>query len=101
VIVRVFDTAVDPGDVAQAIELFRTQVKPTLEAADGCAGIEMMVGVEERSGDLLDVLAISRWDSIEAIERAIGTTDYDRAMRDLRKLFQRTPIVRHFEAAGT
>jgi quinol monooxygenase YgiN len=95
-IVRVFETAVEPGDVLQATELFQTQVQPTLEGFAGCHGIEMMVGVEERSGDLLDVLAISRWDSLEAIDQAIGTPDYDRAMLELRKLFRRTPIVRHF-----
>ena len=49
-IVRVFDTAVDPAEITEAIELFRAQVKPTLESSEGCAGIEMMVGVEERSG---------------------------------------------------
>jgi quinol monooxygenase YgiN len=96
-IVRVFDTAIDPAQITEAVELFRAQVKPTLESSEGCAGIEMMVGVEERSGDLVDILAISRWESLEAIERAIGTDDYALAMRDLRKLFQRTPIVRHFE----
>jgi quinol monooxygenase YgiN len=96
-IVRVFDTAVDPADVADAIELFRTEVKPTLEGFEGCRGIEMMVGVEERSGDLVDVLAISRWDSLEVIEEAVHTPEYGAAMTGLRRLFQRTPIVRHFD----
>jgi quinol monooxygenase YgiN len=99
-IVRVFDTAVDPADVAEVLDLFRSQVKPTLEGFEGCKGIEMMVGVEERSGDLVDVLAISRWDSLEAIDRAVGSPDYSRAMTGLRRLFQRTPIVRHFDQPG-
>jgi heme-degrading monooxygenase HmoA len=99
-IVRVFDTAVDPGDIPQATELFRNKVQPAIEGFPGCRGIEMLVGLEERSGDLLDVLAISRWDSVEAIEQAYTTREYDEAMKDLRELFQRTPIVRHFEAPG-
>lgn len=99
-IVRVFDTAVDPAEITEAVELFRAKVKPTLESSEGCDGIEMMVGVEERSGDLVDILAISRWESLEAIGRAIGTPGYEEAMRHLRKLFQRTPIVRHFELPG-
>jgi quinol monooxygenase YgiN len=97
-IVRVFDTAVEVGDVSQATELFRAQVQPTLEAFAGCHGIEMVVGVEERSGDLVDVLAISRWDSLQAIDEAVGTPGYERAMLELRKLFRRTPLVRHFTA---
>ena len=99
-IIRVFDTAMDPSDVPRAIELFRSEVQPLLEGFPGCRGIEMMVGLEERSGDLRDVLAISRWESGEAIEQAITTPAYDQAMRELRGLFQRTPIVRHFDAPG-
>jgi quinol monooxygenase YgiN len=99
-IVRAFDTAVDATDVSQVIELFQTQVKPTLEGFAGCLEIEMMVGVEERSADLVDVLALSRWDSLEAIDKAISTPQYDRAMAGLRRLFQRTPIVRHFDQPG-
>jgi quinol monooxygenase YgiN len=98
VIVRLFDTAIDPGDVAQATELFRTVVQPTIESFAGCQGIEMLVGVEERSGDLIDVVAISRWDSAEAIQQATDTPEYEQAMAGLRGLFQRTPIVRHFES---
>jgi heme-degrading monooxygenase HmoA len=100
VIVRIFDTAVDPGDMPQATELFRSQVQPTIEGFAGCRGIEMLVGVEERSGDLVDVVAISRWDSAEAIEQATATREYDLAMAGLRQLFQRTPIVRHFDSPG-
>ncbi|MEA2505668.1 MAG: Antibiotic biosynthesis monooxygenase [Actinomycetota bacterium] len=99
-IVRVFDTAVDPGDVPQAIELFRNKVRATIEGFPGCRGIEMLVGVEERSGDLLDVLTISRWDSAEAIEQAYATREYNQVMKELRELFQRTPIVRHFQEPG-
>jgi quinol monooxygenase YgiN len=97
-ILRLFDTAVDPSEISDATELFRDRVRPVLQAFEGCRGIEMVVGLEERSGDLIDILAISRWDSPEAIELAVGTTEYDEAMQGLRKLFKRTPIVRHFEA---
>jgi quinol monooxygenase YgiN len=97
VVVRLFDTAVDPSDVQDATKLFRDQVRPVFESFEGCHGIEMVVGLEERSGDLIDVLAISRWDSVEAIGRAVGTSEYDSAMQGLRELFKRTPIVRHFE----
>ena len=100
VILRLFDTAIDPGDVAQAAELFRGEVQPTIESFEGCQGIEMLVGVEERSGDLIDVVAISRWDSAEAIQKAIQTPEYAQAMAGLRRLFQRTPIVRHFQSPG-
>lgn len=96
-IIRLFDTTVDPGDVQAGIALFRKDVVPAFDAFDGCHGIELLVGVDEHSGDLVEICAISRWDSRESIDAAIGSEDYVRALAEFRKLFQQTPIVRHFE----
>lgn len=96
-IIRIFDTAMDPDDIERAKELFRRDVRPVFETFSGCHGIEMSIGVEEHTGDLADVAALSRWDSLDAIERAIQSDDYGEAMAELKKLFQSAPIVRHFE----
>ena len=96
-ILRIFDTAMDPSDIEKAKELFRADVRPAFDRFEGCAGIEMSLGVEEHSGDLVDVAAISRWDSLESVERAVETDDYRDALARIRELFQQTPIVRHFE----
>lgn len=96
-IIRMFDTAIDPDDVEQAKELFRTQVRPAFESFDGCHGIDMYMGLEPHSGGLIDVAAVSRWDSRTAIDAAIKTPEYDEALVELKKLFQQVPLVRHFE----
>ena len=96
-IVRIFDTAMDPADVEQGKELFRRTVRPAFDAFAGCHGVEMVIGVEEHSRDLVDVASISRWDSIDSIETAISSDEYKGAMEEIRKLFQQAPIVRHFE----
>lgn len=96
-IIRIFDTAVDPADVEQAKQLFRDKVRPTFLAFEGCRAIDMVIGVEEHSGDLVDVASISRWDAIDSVERATATSEYQEALEDIRKLFAQTPIVRHFE----
>ncbi len=98
VIIRIFDTSVDPGDVERAVELFRAEVAPAFDAFAGCRGIELLVGVDEHSGDLVEICAISRWDSRGAIEGAIGSDNYRQALAQFRRLFQQTPIVRHFQA---
>ena len=98
-IVRVFDTAMDPADVDQGKDLFREKVQQTFNAFAGCHGVEMLIGVEEHSQDLIDIASISRWDSLESIESAISSDEYKNAMEDIRKLFQQAPIVRHFELA--
>jgi heme-degrading monooxygenase HmoA len=96
-ILRIFDTAMDPDDVDRATELFRSEIKPVFDGFDGCHGIEMSIGVEEHSGDLVDVASVSRWDSLDAIEAATASDEYKEAMAELKKLFQRAPIIRHFE----
>ena len=97
-IVRIFDTSVDPGDVDLAIQLFNDEVLPVFLAFDGCHGIEMLVSVDEHSGDLVQIAAVSRWASTEAIEAATKTNEYEVALSNLRKLFVHSPIVRHFSA---
>jgi quinol monooxygenase YgiN len=96
-IVRIFDTNVDPGDVERGKELFREQVQPAFARFEGCNGIEMLIGTDEHSADLVDVVAISRWESRENIEAAVATDQYAEALAEIRTLFQRAPIVRHFE----
>lgn len=97
-IVRIFDTAAAPEDIPRGIELFRSQARPAFESFAGCHGIEMLIGVDEHSGDLVELTAISKWDTLEAIEAAIATPEYETALSELRKLFAQAPIVRHFEA---
>lgn len=95
-IIRIYDTAVDPGDVEEAKRLFREQVRPAFLSFDGCRDIDMVIQVEEHSRDLVDVASISRWDSIEAIEQATATEEYQASLAEIKRLFAQSPIVRHF-----
>lgn len=96
-ILRMFDTAVVPDDVDEAKRLFQDKVAPAFKAFPGCHGIELLIGLEEHSGGFTDVAAISKWDSIERIEAAVTSPDYDQALAELKTLFRQTPIVRHFD----
>ena len=96
-IIRIFDTAMDPADIEKAKKLFREQVRPAFEEFPGCHGIEMNLGIEEHSGDLVEVASISKWESFDAVNTAVATDDYKEALEEIRKLFARSPIIRHFE----
>ncbi len=96
-IIRIFDTAMDPGDVEEGKRLFREKVRPTFLAFDGCSAIEMVIGVEEHSADLVDIASISHWDSMESVQAAIARDEYQAALADIKKLFSQSPIIRHFE----
>lgn len=97
-IVRIFDTAVNPEDVERGKKLFTDQLEPAFGRFPGCLGIEMLIGVEEVAGGVVEIAAISRWESLAAIEKAIATPDYENALREFRELFEKTPIVRHYES---
>lgn len=97
-IVRMFDTAMNPDDVERGKELFRTQVRPAFDGFDGCLGIDMYIGLDEHSGGLVDVAALSRWDSLGHMEKALGSADYGSALAEIKQLFEQNPIVRHFES---
>lgn len=96
-IIRIFDTSVHPDDVERGKQIFREQTAPVFDKFDGCHGIDMYIGVEEHSGELVEVVAISRWDSIDDITRAVEAHEYAEALAELKQLFEQAPIVRHFE----
>lgn len=97
-IMRLFDTAIDPDDVELIKELFRRDILPAFEGFDGFQGITMHLGVEEHAGDLVECVAISTWDSIESVRAAESTDEYAQAMKEIRKLFGQAPLIRHFES---
>lgn len=98
-IVRIFDTAVNPEDVERGTRIFLEQVKPFFDKVPGCHGIEMLIGVEEVAGGVIEVAAVSRWDSLGAVDDAINSPDYEEALAEFRRLFEKTPIVRHYVVA--
>jgi quinol monooxygenase YgiN len=96
-IMRMFDTAVDPEEVERGKELFRNKVRPAFEAFEGCHGIYMYIGLDEHSGGYVDVVAVSRWESAEHLDQALASPEYAEAMVEIKELFQQAPLVRHFE----
>jgi quinol monooxygenase YgiN len=97
-ITRIFDTAVHPEDVERGIELFKQEVEPAFNSFDGCRGITMHIGAEHKTHGLVEMVAISTWDNMAAIETATASEAYAEALAELKKLFQQTPFVRHFDA---
>ena len=96
-IIRIFDTAIDPQETDRARMLHQEVIVPAFTRFAGCHGIEMGLSLEEHSRDLVLLVAISRWDSLAAIQLATSSPEYAEAVSELRTLFQENPIVRHFE----
>lgn len=97
-IVRITQTTIDPSDADAVEETYRSVIKPAFESFDGCERFEMGVGIEERSGDLAEIVMISHWSNLEAIEAATHGPGYRRVMEAVKELFQQSTIVHHFHA---
>ena len=96
-IVRLTQVAIDPQDTSEAIEAFTSKVRPAFERFEGCEGIEMHIGIDEHSGDQVEIVTFSRWTSRAALEEAQSSGDYAEAMEHIRPLFHQSPIIHHFE----
>jgi quinol monooxygenase YgiN len=96
-IIRIFGTAIDPQEAARVRRIHKEVIVPAFERFTGCHGIEMGLSLEEHSRDLLLLVAISRWDSMAAIQEATSSPEYAAAVSELRTLFLESPLVRHYE----
>ena len=90
--VRFFLTAVAPADLDEVMHLFREDVVPVFTAHPDCLGIELVIAEEPGVGGLVDGGVISRWTSLEAMERAVSSDELQRSQTRVRKLLRREPI---------
>lgn len=98
--VRMFQSSVDPADIAAVRQLFDDDVKPAFTSAAGCEGIELLVGCDENAGGLVAGMAVSRWTSAEAMEEALASRPVNEALVRILELLRQEPVTRVFEVAG-
>lgn len=91
-VIRFFLSAVAPGDVDEVIRLFRADVVPVFQAHPDCLGIELVMAEEAGVSGLVEGGAITRWTSLEAMERALTSPELVAAQSRVRRLLRREPI---------
>ncbi|GIU92452.1 MAG: hypothetical protein KatS3mg011_1358 [Acidimicrobiia bacterium] len=91
-VIRLFLSAVAPGDVDEVIELFRSDVVPAFRAHPDCLGIELVMAEQPGVSGLVEGGAITRWKSIEAMEKALTSPELVASQARVRKLLRREPI---------
>jgi quinol monooxygenase YgiN len=95
-LVRFFYSAVDPSDVEEVQRLFLEDVRPAFQRP-GCQGIELLINVEHNAGGLVDGMAMSRWESKEAMEEALATRPVQEALVRVSQYLRQEPVTRVFE----
>ncbi|HUR17951.1 MAG TPA: hypothetical protein VMZ51_03320 [Acidimicrobiales bacterium] len=96
-VLRMFQTAIDPGDVETLRRLFTEDVLPVYGQLTGCLGMELVLCVGSSAGGLVEGAAVSRWSNLEHMENAIGSRPVAEAQVRILQLLRQEPVIRVFE----
>ena len=99
-VLRLFQTAIDPADLDTLRRLFAEDILPVYRNLAGCLGIELVMCVQSSAGGLVDGAAVSRWSSLEDMEKAIGSRAVGEAQVRVLQLLRQEPVIRVFEVVA-
>ena len=99
-LVRFFYSAVDPSDVDRVRNLFLEDVLPAFDSHPGCLGIELLINITNNAGGLVDGMAMSRWESRDAMEDALASRGVQEALVRVTQFLRQEPITRTFEVTA-
>ena len=92
-----YQSAVDPADVDDVRRLFNDDVKPVFDRIAGCESIELLINTSGNAGGLVEGCALSRWRSLDELERALETRDVTEALVRIRTMLRQEPVTKTFE----
>ena len=98
--VRIFSSAIDPGDLTEVRRIFDEDIAPVFESLPGCASMELLLGLDRNAGGLVDAAALSRWRSHDELTAAIGSRAVAESMVRILPFLQLEPVIRMFEIVG-
>jgi quinol monooxygenase YgiN len=96
-LVRFFYSAVDPSDVERVRKLFLEDVRSAFDGLPGCLGIELLINTTSNAGGLVDGMAMSRWESREAMDDALASRGVQEALVRITQFLRQEPVTRTFE----
>ncbi len=99
-VVRLFLSAVSPGDLDELVRLFREDVVPAFEAHPSCLGIELVRAAEAGAGGLIEGGALIRWTSADDMNEALESPAIQRSQVRIRELLQRQPLSKVYEVVA-
>jgi quinol monooxygenase YgiN len=96
-VLRMFQTAVDPADLATVRQLFADDILPAFRDMPGCVSMELVLSVDHNPGGLLECAAVSRWETADVMEAAMTSRAAKEAQVRIFELLRQEPVVRVFE----
>jgi antibiotic biosynthesis monooxygenase len=100
VYVRLFSSAIDPGDLSEVRRIFAEDIGPVFESFPGCLSMELLLGTGRNAGGLVDAAALSRWKTQDELTTAIESRAVAESMVRILPFLQLEPVIRMFEIAA-
>ena len=94
---RLFSSAIDPGDLPEVRRIFSEDIKPVFESLPGCTSMELLLGTDRNAGGLIDAGALSRWKSEDELTTGIESRAVAESMVRILPFLQLEPVIRMFE----
>jgi hypothetical protein len=95
--VRLFSSAIDPGDLPEVQRIFAEDIGPAFRSLPGCMSMELLLGTDRNAGGLVDAAALSRWNSQDELVAAIESRPVAESMVRILPFLQLEPVIRMFE----
>jgi quinol monooxygenase YgiN len=96
-IIRLFLSAVAPGDVDELTRLFKEDVVPAFEANPDCLGIELIRAESPGVGGMIEGGVLTRWTSLASMEAALESAEIQQSQTRVRAMLRRTPLRKVYE----
>jgi quinol monooxygenase YgiN len=97
VYLRIFTSAVDPADIDEVRRIFAEDVAPVFRTLPGCLAMELIIHTEKNAGGLVEGAAISRWATLEELERAMESREVRESLVRVLQLLRLEPVTKVFE----
>lgn len=94
---RMFVSSVDPQDLPAIQKIFNDDVRPALLRQDGCESVELVANVQPNAGGLVEGAAVSRWHTLEQLEKALAQREVQESIVRVRELLRQEPVSKTFE----
>jgi hypothetical protein len=95
--VRMFMSALDPGDVDKVKRILDDEVRPVFEALEGCQSVDLLVSSEQNAGGLVDGCVLSRWATLDQLTAALASPPIVDATQRLRGVLRQEPVTRIYQ----
>lgn len=95
-VIRLFGSSIHPADIDVVRTCFLEDVRPAFERAEGCLGIELAISSTSSSSGMVEGTAISRWDSMPAMEAAVESRDLQESQVRIKQYLRSLPLIQVF-----